>query len=99
MLINLEDLFLGTASAQCADLLAAHAEQPWDLIPGDPLALGRRFAAQSLGSRWASVSPVAVWLPGRGIPPVGLGLTPLPGRLGAVRDAVLGRLSRPAPAP
>lgn len=90
MLINLEDLFLGTAPAQCADLLAAHAEQPWDLIAGDPLALGTRFAAERLGSRWATLSPVAVWLPGRGIPPVGLGLSPLTGPLGRLLDGVLG---------
>src|SRR5690606_16457589 len=38
----------------------------------------------------ATVSPIAVWLPGRGIPPTGLGLTPMPGPLGRVRDAVLG---------
>lgn len=94
VLINLEDLFLGTAPAQAADLLAAHAEEPWDLIAGDTMALGTRFAAERTGTRWATVSPVAVWLPGPGIPPTGLGLTPGRGVLGRARDAVLGAGSR-----
>lgn len=93
VLINLEDLFLGTAPAQLHDLLSAHREQPWDLIAGDPMALGTRFAAETLGARWATVSPIAVWPPGKGIPPTGLGLAPARGLPGKVRDAVLGGLS------
>lgn len=93
VLVNLQDLFLGTAPAQSADLLAEHEREPWDLLAGDPMALGSRFAAEHLGSRWATVSPIAVWLPGQGIPPTGLGLQPRPGPVGAVRDAVLGAVS------
>jgi UDP:flavonoid glycosyltransferase YjiC (YdhE family) len=93
VLVNLQDLFLGTAPAQSTDLLAAHEHQPWDLIAGDPMALGTRFAAEHLGSRWASVSPIAVWLPGKGIPPTGLGLLPGHGVQGKVRDAVLGGIA------
>ncbi len=93
VLVNLEDLFVGTAPAQCADLLAAYDDEPWDLLAGDPMALGTRFAAEHLGSRWASVSPIAVWLPGEGIPPTGLGLTPGRGPLGRLRDAALGAAS------
>jgi MGT family glycosyltransferase len=99
VVINLEDLFLGTAPAQCADLLAAHDEQPWDLIAGDAMALGTRFAAEHLGSRWSTVSPIAVWLPGKGIPPTGLGLTPGRGAPGRARDAVLGAVSAAATTP
>lgn len=94
VLINLEDLFLGTAVAQQADLLAAYDEQPWTLLAGDPMALGTRFAAERLATPWATVSPIALWLPGKGIPPTGLGLSPRPGVIGAVRDAVLGAASR-----
>lgn len=90
VLVNLEDLFLGTAPAQARDLERVHALEPWDLLAGDPMALGTRFAAELLGSRWATVSPVPVWLPGPGIPPTGLGLTPAAGLLGRVRDRVLG---------
>lgn len=54
------------------------------------MALGTRFAAEHLGSRWATVSPIAVWPPGKGIPPTGLGLTPGTGVVGRVRDVVLG---------
>lgn len=93
VLVNLEDLFLGTAPAQCTDLLAEHEREPWALLAGDPMALGTRFAAEHLGCRWATVSPIAVWLPGRGIPPTGLGLQPAVGAVGAVRDAVLGGVS------
>jgi len=94
VLVNLEDLFLGTAPAQATDLLAAHADEPWDLLAGDPMALGTRFAAERLGSRWATVSPIAYWPPGEGVPPTGLGLAPARGPLGRVRDTVLGAGSR-----
>ena len=94
VLVNLQDLFLGTAAAQAADLRAEHAREPWDLVAGDPMAIGTRFAAEQLGSPWATVSPIAVWLPGKGIPPTGLGLTPGRGALGRTRDAVLGTVSR-----
>ena len=94
VLVNLEDLFLGTAPAQATDLLAEHAREPWDLLAGDPMALGTRFAAEHLRCRWATVSPVAVWLPGKGIPPTGLGLTAARGVAGRVRDAVLGTVTR-----
>ncbi|GAA4287588.1 glycosyltransferase [Georgenia daeguensis] len=93
VLVNLEDLFLGTAPAQCTDLLAANDRQPWELLAGDPMALGTRFAAEHLGSRWASVSPIALWLPGKGIPPTGLGLLPAHGTAGRVRDTVLGAVA------
>ena len=90
VLVNIQDLFLGTAPAQSDDLVALAADEPWDLIAGDPMALGTRFAAERLGTRWASVSPIAVWLPGKGIPPTGLGLTPGRGLVGKARNAALG---------
>ncbi|MEL7976052.1 glycosyltransferase [Isoptericola sp. F-RaC21] len=89
MLVNVEDLFLGTAAAQTADLVALHEDEPWDLIAGDPMALGTRFVAERLGSRWATVSPLAYWPPGKTVPPMGLGLTPARGPFGRGRDAVL----------
>ncbi len=96
---NLRELFLGTAVAQQTDLLAlAHAE-PWDLLAGDPMALGTRLAAERLaadgaGAPWATVSPIAYWPPGPGIPPTGLGLRPATGPAGRLRDAVLGGTTR-----
>lgn len=93
VLINLEDLFLGTAPAQLTDLEAAYREEPWDLLAGDPMALGTRFAAERLGSPWATISPIAVWLPGKGIPPTGLGLTPATGALGRLWQGALGAAS------
>ncbi|MEU2199479.1 nucleotide disphospho-sugar-binding domain-containing protein [Isoptericola sp. NPDC019482] len=94
MLVNVEDLFLGTAAAQTADLVALYEDEPWDLIAGDPMALGTRFAAERLGSRWATVSPLAYWPPGTQVPPAGLGLTPPRGPVGRARDVVLRRAVR-----
>lgn len=94
VLINLEDLFLGTAPAQCEDLVAEWRREPWDVLAGDSMALGTRFAAEHIGCPWVTLSAVPMWLPGRGVPPTGLGLTPMSGPLGAVRDAVLGIGSR-----
>ncbi|MFC7404007.1 glycosyltransferase [Georgenia alba] len=99
VLHNLEDLFIGTAPAQTADLLAAHDEQPWDVLAGDPLALGTRFAAERTGSRWATLSPVPAWLPGRDVPPPGLGLRPRAGVVGRIRDTALAGVTRLAMAP
>lgn len=93
VLVNLQDLFLGTAPAQAADLEHLYEAEPWDLLAGDPMALGTRFAAERLGGRWATVSPIAVWPPGRDVPPTGLGLTPARGALGRARNAVLGAVS------
>lgn len=98
-LVNLEDLFLGTAPAQCEDLLAEHAREPWDVLAGDPMALGTRFAAERLGTRWATVSPIAYWPPGEGIPPTGLGLRPARGPAGRLRDALLGAAVRAGQGP
>src|SRR5690625_2209455 len=94
VLVNLEDLFLGTAPAQLTDLLGAHREEPWDLLAGDTMAMGTRFAAEHVGGPWATVSAIAVWLPGKDLPPTGLGLTPAKGPLGRLRDLVLGAGAR-----
>lgn len=94
VLTNLRELFLDTAPGQAEDLRAIYADEPWDLLAGDPMALGTRFAAEQLGLPWVTISPIAVWLPGKGIPPTGLGLTPATGPLGKVRDVVLGAGSR-----
>ncbi|TWH28558.1 hypothetical protein [Isoptericola variabilis] len=55
--LNLEDLFPGTAPAQCADLLAAYDDEPWDVLAGDALALGTRFAAERTGTRGRASCP------------------------------------------
>jgi UDP:flavonoid glycosyltransferase YjiC (YdhE family) len=91
---NLRELFLGTAAAQCTDLLALAEVEPWDVLAGDPMSLGTRFAAEHLGCPWVTVSPIAYWPPGPGIPPTGLGLRPAVGPLGRARDVVLAGVTR-----
>jgi MGT family glycosyltransferase len=72
-----------------ADLERAIAERDPDLIITDTNAYGAAVAAQASGRAWAVAQPSLVPLPGKGIPPYGLGMAPMGGPLGAVRDKVL----------
>lgn len=89
MLRNVEDLFIGTGPSQCADLLDAFAEEPWDVLLGDDLSLGTVFAAERTWTPRVTVAIVPLAVPSRELPPPGLGLRPAGGALGRVRDAVL----------
>ena len=55
----------------------------------DAIAYGAMIRAERMDIPSAIVFPSVVPLPGRGIPPYGLGMAPLRGPLGRVRDAVL----------
>ena len=72
-----------------ADLERAIADHDPDLIVTDSNAYGAAVAAQSSGRAWAMAIPSLVPLPGKGIPPYGLGMAPMGGPIGAVRDKVL----------
>src|SRR3954469_1661445 len=87
---NLEHVFLRTGMGQARDLLAAG---PFDLLVSDQLAIGSALAAERTGTPWASVALVPLGLPSRALPPFGLGLRPLRGPLGRVRDAALRRVT------
>lgn len=89
MLVNVQDLFLGTAPAQARDLLEEAGREPWDVVVTDSMALGARFAAEATGTPWATVNVVPLALPSKDLPPPALGLRPADGPVGRVRDAAL----------
>ncbi|MCK9932848.1 glycosyltransferase [Frankia sp. Mgl5] len=72
-----------------ADLQRAVAEVDPDVILVDTNAYGAAIAARASGRPWGIVLPSLVALPGKGIPPYGLGLAPARGPLGRLRDRVL----------
>jgi len=63
-----------------------------DVVLVDTLAYGGTVAAEASGLPWAVTLPSLLPLPEPGIPPYGLGLRPLRGPLGRLRDAALWRL-------
>ena len=72
-----------------ADLDRHVAEWGPDVLLVDTNAYGAKTRAKVSGLPWAILMPSVLPLPGRGIPPYGLGLRPARGPLGRVRDAVL----------
>ncbi|MFL1593226.1 glycosyl transferase [Rhodococcus ruber] len=60
-----------------------------DLVVSDVLTAGGGMAAERLGIPWVELSPHPLYLPSRGLPPVGSGLAPGTGLRGRARDAVL----------
>ncbi|CAJ63428.1 MULTISPECIES: nucleotide disphospho-sugar-binding domain-containing protein [Frankia] len=72
-----------------ADLTAAIDAVDPDVVLVDTNAYGAAVAAQASGRPWAITLPSLVALPGRGIPPYGLGLAPARGPLGWARDRAL----------
>jgi MGT family glycosyltransferase len=75
--------------AEREDLGRAAAETGADALLIDTNAYGAAVGAQASGLPWATTLPSLLPLPGRGIPPYGLGMKPLRGPLGRVRDVVL----------
>jgi MGT family glycosyltransferase len=88
---GLQDL-LGRGDAQRADLERHVAAFGPDVLLIDTIAYGAASGAEKSGLPWASVMPSLIPFPGKGIPPYGLGLKPMRGPLGFVRDKVLFRV-------
>jgi UDP:flavonoid glycosyltransferase YjiC (YdhE family) len=86
---NLEDVLFGTAAGQVADVLAAARRRPFDALVTDQTAFGAAVAGEALGIPWATVAVSPLTLTSRDLPPVGVPLTPFPGRWGRIRDAAL----------
>jgi UDP:flavonoid glycosyltransferase YjiC (YdhE family) len=77
-------------AAQLAPLLADFRP---DLVVSDVLTAGGALAAELLDVPWAELSPHPLYLPSRGLPPIGSGLAPGRGALGRLRDTILRALS------
>lgn len=71
------------------DLRAAIEEHDPDLLLVDVNAYGAAIAAEASGLPWAFTLPTLLPLPGEGIPPYGLGLKPMRGPVGRLRDRLL----------
>ena len=64
-----------------------------DLVVSDVITVCGGMAAELLGMPWAELSPHPLYLPSRGLPPVGSGLAPGTGVRGRLRDSVMRALT------
>ncbi|WP_282779657.1 nucleotide disphospho-sugar-binding domain-containing protein [Nocardia sp. CC201C] len=60
-----------------------------DLVVSDVLTAGGGMAAERMKVPWVELSPHPLYLPSKGLPPIGSGLAPGEGLSGRARDAVL----------
>lgn len=75
---------------QNRDQLAALAP---DLVVSDVITACGGMAAELLGIPWVELSPHPLYLPSKGLPPIGSGLAPGTGIRGRLRDAVMRSLT------
>jgi len=60
-----------------------------DVVVSDTITVGGALAAEKLGLPWVELVPHPLYLPSRGLPPLGSGLAPGRGVRGRLRDRVL----------
>lgn len=89
LMVNMEDLFVGTAPAQLADLRAEWERERWDALASDEAPLAPSVVAEALGCRWATVAVLPLHLVSSHAPPPGLGLRPGRSIAGRARDGLL----------
>ncbi|WP_149359915.1 glycosyltransferase [Lolliginicoccus suaedae] len=77
------------AASMSTQLLPALNQLMPDLVVSDVITVAGGLAAERLGIPWAELSPHPLYLPSRGLPPVGSGLEPGTGLSGRARDAML----------
>lgn len=68
-----------------------------DLVVSDVITAGGGMAAELLGIPWIELSPHPLYLPSKGLPPIGSGLAPGTGLRGRLRDATMRALPQPGP--
>ncbi|MEO6882340.1 MAG: nucleotide disphospho-sugar-binding domain-containing protein [Mycobacteriaceae bacterium] len=71
------------------ELLPLLDELGTELVVSDVLTAGGGMAAERCGLPWVELDPHPLYLPSRGLPPVGSGLAPGVGVRGRARDALL----------
>ena len=64
-----------------------------DLVVSDAITVCGGMAAELLGVPWVELSPHPLYLPSRGLPPIGSGLAPGAGLPGRLRDAAMRTLT------
>jgi UDP:flavonoid glycosyltransferase YjiC (YdhE family) len=64
-----------------------------DLVVSDVITVCGGMSAELLGLPWAELCPHPLYLPSKGLPPVGSGLAPGAGVRGRLRDALMRRLT------
>jgi UDP:flavonoid glycosyltransferase YjiC (YdhE family) len=64
-----------------------------DLIVSDVITVCGGMAAELMGIPWVELNPQPLYLPSRGLPPIGSGLAPGTGIRGRVRDSILRALT------
>lgn len=64
-----------------------------DLVVSDVITACGGMAAELLGVPWAELSPHPLYLPSKGLPPIGSGLAPGTGMRGRLRDTVMRALT------
>jgi UDP:flavonoid glycosyltransferase YjiC (YdhE family) len=64
-----------------------------DLVVSDVITAGGGMAAELLGIPWVELNPHPLYLPSKGLPPLGSGLAPGVGVAGRLRDAVMRALT------
>jgi hypothetical protein len=83
------DMFCRRAAYEVSDVTDAVTATRPDALLVDINTWGAMSAADAGDIPWACFSPYTPPLQSHGVPPFGLGLAPLPGMLGRVRDAAL----------
>lgn len=64
-----------------------------DLVVSDVITVCGGMAAELLGVPWAELTPHPLYLPSKGLPPIGSGLAPGTGIRGRLRDSVMRALT------
>jgi MGT family glycosyltransferase len=87
-------IMFGPALAYARDVLEELAREPADALVINRTLYGAMLAAEKSGLPFAVLMPGIYEPPHRGVPPIGLGLMPMDGPLGRLRDAMLTRALR-----
>ncbi len=85
--------FVERSAHEAPDLQRAIAHCDPDVLLIDINCWGAATVTEASGLPWAMYSPYLLPLPSRDAPPYGPGLPPMHGPLGAIRDALVGRVS------